>query len=884
VKKQLLTIIALLFASVVSAQTDNVGIGNLNPSSKLTLNGSFSAPYNQITASTYTMNTNDYYVVYNGAAAGQITLPTSVTGGGTTAAANSPSTGRGANLQGRLYYIKNTTAAQTLTITPAGTETIDGNATITVAAGQSVQIVSTGLTGTAATWEVVTFNSTTSAGCKPGYMLATLGTNQMGINGATDVILNSTLSSSGITGDGSGVFTLTAGNTYSLEASIYASSFSIANGFIYYQWVDAISNVPFSGVQGGSIAPTYGAGTWGTQTVAQSIITPLTNRTVKLRIMGSGGTCNLTGGVSYGLIRQLNACPGSGGGSGGPTGTPSVQHGFATRAISGTQIANNTPTIVLFTGKEWDQGSVFTPATGNFAVAQAGKYVITGSAFLNISGSLSSQGLSVYKNNAWLVSGNVNAVTVGSGNGMVVNYIADLVVGDVIDLRVTSGPSNPAIIQASFAAIKVDGTSSGSSSAATASNGLTATANNVTLGGTLSNATDIATAGNNLTISGTGNVGIGTTTPVFKLHTVGGYTANERSANDPFGSFYFTRKSRGTTASPASVQSGDVIGGMLMSGYTGNVSNPYSGYNEISSVSTENWTSTASGGAIRFATTLNGTTGPAERLRIDQNGSVIIGGTIAITGSAISAACSINNQYGFLFSNNANGNNSAGLQIQAGSNLAGNIGTGLLQFVRGGDGAGIGGIIQNTLSTVAYLTSSDRRLKEHIKPTMSGLSTIMKLDVRDYNYIGDKTLSTGLIAQDAYKIVPSVVHVGGQDVKKDPWGIDYGKLTPYLIKAVQEQQIKIDNQQAEIETLKAQNAKFTAEVSEMINLKTAMANSDAIAAVNGSVTQELARQVEELKKQNTALAAKAAEVDELKKAVADMRSELNKLLIIKTTR
>jgi len=54
-----------------------------------------------------------------------------------------------------------------------------------------------------------------------------------------------------------------------------------------------------------------------------------------------------------------------------------------------------------------------------------------------------------------------------------------------------------------------------------ASNGLTKTGNNIALGGSLTAATDVPLAGNNLTFSGTGNVGIGTSTPTSSLSVVG---------------------------------------------------------------------------------------------------------------------------------------------------------------------------------------------------------------------------------------------------------------------------------------------------------------------------------------------------------------------------
>ncbi|MCT2406776.1 hypothetical protein NZD88_04295 [Chryseobacterium antibioticum] len=58
----------------------------------------------------------------------------------------------------------------------------------------------------------------------------------------------------------------------------------------------------------------------------------------------------------------------------------------------------------------------------------------------------------------------------------------------------------------------------------TANNGLTKIGNNLQLGGTLAKATDIATAGFNTTFSGTGNLGIGTSSPVSgsKVNIQGG--------------------------------------------------------------------------------------------------------------------------------------------------------------------------------------------------------------------------------------------------------------------------------------------------------------------------------------------------------------------------
>ena len=104
-----------------------------------------------------------------------------------------------------------------------------------------------------------------------------------------------------------------------------------------------------------------------------------------------------------------------------------------------------------------------------------------------------------------------------------------------------------------------------------------------------------------------------------------------------------------------------------------------------------------------------------------------------------------------------------------------------------------GSISGTGAGTVAYNTSSDERIKENIVDTVSQLEIIKQIQVRDFNYIGNNTTTTGMIAQELNTIIPNVVVEGGDDATKHPWGIDYGKLTPYLIKAIQEQQTIIDD-------------------------------------------------------------------------------------------
>lgn len=140
----------LLTCSSLCAQTGNTGIGTVTPGSKLTVNGSFAAPYKNISASA-TVLANDFYVAYNGSSNGTLTLPAAVSGTG--------------NFSGRMYHFKNTGTA-ILTVAANGTELIDnqsgaGVASVDVPAGYYAFFINKGTT-TGTTWELVLLSSSNS--------------------------------------------------------------------------------------------------------------------------------------------------------------------------------------------------------------------------------------------------------------------------------------------------------------------------------------------------------------------------------------------------------------------------------------------------------------------------------------------------------------------------------------------------------------------------------------------------------------------------------------------------------------------------------------------------------------------------------------------------
>ncbi|MGE0635543.1 MAG: tail fiber domain-containing protein [Bacteroidia bacterium] len=132
------------------------------------------------------------------------------------------------------------------------------------------------------------------------------------------------------------------------------------------------------------------------------------------------------------------------------------------------------------------------------------------------------------------------------------------------------------------------------------------------------------------------------------------------------------------------------------------------------------------------------------------------------------------------------------------------------------DGAGV--------RSTAYNALSDIRLKSNIEEIDYGLKDILKMNPVSYTQVmpksfradsaltGDKIESFGFIAQDLFEIVPGLV-----SKPEDPlnyWAVDYSKLTPILVKAIQEQQKEIEELKS-VNTNSYENAQLKSEISDL---------------------------------------------------------------------
>jgi hypothetical protein len=107
-------------------------------------------------------------------------------------------------------------------------------------------------------------------------------------------------------------------------------------------------------------------------------------------------------------------------------------------------------------------------------------------------------------------------------------------------------------------------------------------------------------------------------------------------------------------------------------------------------------------------------------------------------------------------------------------------------------------------SATAFNTSSDYRLKEDLKQ-YNGLDLVSKIKTYDFAWKNDKSRNYGVIAHEVADVIPYVV-IGEKDaINEDgtilPQGVDYSKLVPILVKAIQELNQKVNDQQQTINSL-----------------------------------------------------------------------------------
>ncbi len=98
-------------------------------------------------------------------------------------------------------------------------------------------------------------------------------------------------------------------------------------------------------------------------------------------------------------------------------------------------------------------------------------------------------------------------------------------------------------------------------------------------------------------------------------------------------------------------------------------------------------------------------------------------------------------------------------------------------------------------------SGSDRKLKKNIMPINYGLSSIMQLAPVTYQFKDDKNNQQrlGFIAQEVEQVIPELIRKDA-----DAYSVSYMDMIAVLVKSVQEQQVMMEQQQKEIQLMKAE--------------------------------------------------------------------------------
>jgi len=182
----------------------------------------------------------------------------------------------------------------------------------------------------------------------------------------------------------------------------------------------------------------------------------------------------------------------------------------------------------------------------------------------------------------------------------------------------------------------------------------------------------------------------------------------------------------------------------------------------------------------------------AEAMRIDSSGNLLVGQT----SSAIPGAG--NTTVGISISNVGLGSFSRSGGVSGTFNRNTSNGT-VVAFFRQGVTVGT---ISVTGTTTSYNTSSDERLKENITDADDASDLIDGIQVRQFDWRADgEHQRYGMVAQELDTVAPEAVTKG--ETEDDMWAVDYSKLVPMLVKAMQEQQSTINALEARIAALEA---------------------------------------------------------------------------------
>lgn len=297
---------------------------------------------------------------------------------------------------------------------------------------------------------------------------------------------------------------------------------------------------------------------------------------------------------------------------------------------------------------------------------------------------------------------------------------------------------------------------------------------NLTVGGSFtSQGIDDNASATAMTLDASGNVGIGTTSPQRELHLASSQVdirLEDNSGTSNYGEITYT-DGRMTL----SADKGDAVNTSTMEFQVDNI----------------------------------------EAMRIDAAGKLLVGTTTALSSERFGVDSSTEAAQ---FRNSASGNGTVSAKAThpsyadwvytATTDRAGGTSCG---FFRGIANSSINIYIYNNGNIVnannSYGAISDVKLKENVTDATPKLEQLNQVRVVNYNLIGQEQKQIGVIAQELEQVFPNMVEEtvdrdeDGNDLGTTTKSVKYSVFVPMLIKAMQEQQAKIDDLETRITAL-----------------------------------------------------------------------------------
>ena len=279
-----------------------------------------------------------------------------------------------------------------------------------------------------------------------------------------------------------------------------------------------------------------------------------------------------------------------------------------------------------------------------------------------------------------------------------------------------------------------------------------------------------STVGTNglVVIENGGNVGIGETVPLGKLHIKNGDSGASSVSGDKDELVIENNSHAGiTTLSTDSTESGM---------FFGHTSDTRAG--EIFTrfdTTTMTIGTRMTGGLVKFLSD-NG----SEKMRIVNNGQILIGQTslnVANTGLGF-----VPNDFMFITNNLSDSTERLQILNRQGVSSSG-------EFTEFRTANTERGTISFNGSVMVYGGTSDYRLKENVVPMQNALDRVKLLNPITFNWKETGIESEGFLAHELQEVCKDAVE-GEKDAESMQMA-DYGKLTPMLVKAVQELEARV---------------------------------------------------------------------------------------------